>query len=97
MVVTFLPTACLAVVWHERTATPSRLHGAGAAQAGAAAELGTGHLQLVADDPEQGRILGRVDLARLAVMVSVIMFPPWRMPRSPAEIADRQAERSRSF
>src|SRR6202040_646181 len=43
------------------------MHGAGAAQAGAAAELGSGHLQLLADGPEQRRVVGRVDLARLTV------------------------------
>jgi hypothetical protein len=37
------------------------VNGAGAAQAGAAAELGAGHLQLFADDPEQRRIVGRLD------------------------------------
>src|SRR5258708_32982788 len=43
------------------------MHGAGAAQAGAAAELGAGHLQLLADDPEQRRVVGSVDLTRLTV------------------------------
>ena len=43
------------------------MHGAGAAQAGAATELGAGHLQLLADDPEQRRVVGRVDLTRLTV------------------------------
>src|SRR5258708_25844853 len=43
------------------------MHGACAAQAGAAAELGAGHLQLLADDPEQRRVVGSVDLTRLTV------------------------------
>src|SRR5450755_4758519 len=43
------------------------MHGAGAAQACPAAELGAGHLQLIADDPEQRRVVGRVDLTRLTV------------------------------
>jgi hypothetical protein len=34
---------------------------AGATQAGTATEFRTGHLQLFADDPEQRRIIGRVD------------------------------------
>src|SRR5712675_943922 len=34
---------------------------AGAAQAGTAAEFRAGHLQLFADDPEQRRIVGRLD------------------------------------
>ena len=53
------------------------MHGAGAAQADAAAELGAGHLQLLADDPEQRRVVGRVDLRDWPLTVSVIMFPPW--------------------
>ena len=34
---------------------------AGAAQARTATELRTGHLQLLADDPQQRRIVGRLD------------------------------------
>jgi len=53
------------------------MHGAGAAQACPAAEFGAGHLQLLADDPEQRRVVGRVDRRDWPLMVSVIMFPPW--------------------
>src|SRR6185312_17234579 len=37
------------------------VHGAGAAEAGAATEFCTGHLQLFTDDPEQRRIACRLD------------------------------------
>src|SRR5262249_59568569 len=36
------------------------MHRAGAAKARAAAELGAGHLQLLADDPQERRVVGGV-------------------------------------
>src|SRR3954465_7813274 len=43
------------------------MHRAGAAQARAATELGTGHLQMLADYPEQGRVVLDIGLLLLAV------------------------------
>src|SRR5262245_7321354 len=40
---------------------------AGAAQAGATSEFGTGHLQMFADDPQQGRVIRYVDRMALRV------------------------------
>src|SRR5262249_13124880 len=43
------------------------MHRAGAAKARAAAELGAGHLQLLADDPQERRVVGSIDLPRLPI------------------------------
>src|SRR5262249_23751201 len=43
------------------------MHRAGTAQSRTAAGLGAGHLQLLADDPEQWGVVRRIDLARLTV------------------------------
>ena len=56
----FLPDACDTAVWQDRTASPL-VDGAGATQAGAAAELCAGHPQMLADDPQQGRVTRYVD------------------------------------
>src|SRR5258708_6372728 len=46
---------------------PIQVHGAGAAERDAAAELGAVHAEHVAQDPQQGHIRVRVDRLRLAV------------------------------
>src|SRR5262249_46499239 len=43
------------------------MHGAGAAEPCAATELGACHLQMLADDPQQGRVVVDIDLLGLAV------------------------------
>jgi len=53
MVVTALPATSDTWVWQENARLPSTWDHAGAAQAGAAAELGAGELELLADHPQQ--------------------------------------------
>jgi hypothetical protein len=43
------------------------MHRTGAAQTGAATELRPGHLQMLADDPQQRRVVLGVDLLLLAI------------------------------
>ena len=57
MVVIFLPTASLKRGLAGSYRFTVEMNRAGAAQAGTATELRTGHLQLLADDPEQRRII----------------------------------------
>ena len=56
MVVTFLPAAAETGVWHERTGWPSRCTVQAPHRRHAAAELGAGQAELVAQDPQQRRV-----------------------------------------
>ena len=53
----------------ERTGCAVDVHGAGAAQRHAAAELGAGEAQLVAQRPQQRGVVGEVDVVAPAVDV----------------------------
>ena len=55
MVVICWPAAAEIGVTQERIACAVQVHGAGAAQGRAAAELGAGHVEVVAQGPEDGR------------------------------------------
>src|SRR3982074_2839879 len=50
---------------------------AGATEAGAASEFRAGHLQLFADDPEQRRIIGRLDghIPPVDIQIRHLRFP----------------------
>ena len=61
MVVIFLPSGVADRSLAGANGFAVDVNRAGAAQAGAATEFRTGHLQLLADDPEQRRIVGRLD------------------------------------
>ena len=67
MVVTFLPATLGIGVTQERIGVAIDVDGAGAAQRHAAAELGAGHAQRVAQDPQQRHFGNRVDGLRFAV------------------------------
>ncbi len=67
MVVIFWPAAAEIGVMHERIGLAVEVHRAGAAQRRAAAELGAGHAERVAQGPEDGGGGVGVDLPVLAV------------------------------
>ena len=69
MVVILTPASVPIGAWHERIAWPFSVHGAGAALGDAAAVLGAGQLQLVAQHPEQRRVGRGLDHDVLAVDV----------------------------
>ncbi len=78
MVVIFLPSASLTEVWQERTASPFDVNRAGAAETCAATEFGTVHLQLLANDPEQRRIVGGLDGHIPSVDIEIWPLPSLR-------------------
>ncbi len=67
MVVTALPATSRDLGLARERALAVDMDHAGAAQAGAAAELGAGELELLADHPQQRGLRRGVDLRRLAV------------------------------
>ena len=54
-VVTSVPSACTANIRHERTASPSTQHRAGAAHAVLAAEVRAGQVAVLAEEVGQGQ------------------------------------------
>jgi hypothetical protein len=82
MVVIFWPTAAEIGVMQERDRLAGQVHGAGAAQRRAATELGAGHIQVIAQGPQNRRRRIGVDLHILTVDVqsdhSFLLF--WRRP-----------------
>ena len=67
MVVIFLPAAADTGVTQERLRRAVQVHGAGAALRDAAAELGAGEAEQVAQHPEQGHVGRRIHVALDAV------------------------------
>ena len=67
MVVTALSPTLSTGVTQERIGLAVDMHGAGAAQGHAAAELGAGHAEHVAQHPQQRRVAVDIDLMRCAV------------------------------
>ena len=77
MVVIFLPSASLTWSLAGANGFAVDVNRAGAAETCAATEFRTGHLQLFADDPEQRRIVGRLDGHIPSVDIQI---RHWRFP-----------------
>ena len=66
MVRIVLSAASLTGVMQDRVASPSMMHGAGAAQTRAAAEFRSDHAEFVAQRPQKGHV--RLDVERVCAV-----------------------------